>query len=90
MSPRNSRACVLIDLHRRLIGRKFDDPSVTKDIQSWPFKVVETADGNPKIEVEYLGETKQFTAQEISSMVLIKVRIRIIRMHMGLQSGTVG
>jgi heat shock protein 1/8 len=56
-----------------LIGRRFDDPSVTKDIQSWPFKVVEGSDGNPKIEVEYLGETKQFTAQEISSMVLIKV-----------------
>ena len=58
-----------------MIGRPFDDPSVTKDRQSWPFKVVE-ADGNPKIEVEYLGATKQFTPQEISSMVLIKVRLR--------------
>lgn len=69
LNPRNT----VFDA-KRLIGRKYDDPSVTKDIQSWPFKVVETADGNPKIEVEYLGETKQFTAQEISSMVLIKMK----------------
>jgi L1 cell adhesion molecule like protein len=60
-----------------LIGRRFDDPTVTKDIQSWPFKVVDS-DGNPKIEVEYLGETKQFSPQEISSMVLIKVCAKCI------------
>lgn len=42
-------------------------------MQSWPFKVIDE-DGNPKIEVDYLGETKRFTAQEISSMVLVKVR----------------
>jgi heat shock protein 1/8 len=59
--------------YRRLIGRRYDDPSVKLDTQSWPFKVVDD-DGNPKIEVEYLGETKQFTPQEISSMVLVKVR----------------
>lgn len=44
-----------------------------KDVQSWPFKVVDR-EGNPYIEVEYLGETKQFSPQEISSMVLTKVR----------------
>lgn len=58
---------------RRLIGRRFDDPTVKKDIESWPFKVVDD-EGNPKIEVEYLGEKKTFSAQEISSMVLLKVR----------------
>lgn len=57
---------------RRLIGRRFDDPVVKKDIESWPFKVVEQG-GNPVVEVEYLGETKTFTPQEISSMVLMKV-----------------
>ena len=58
--------------HRRLIGRRFDDPTVKKDIESWPFKVID--DGTqPKVEVEYLGETKTFSAQEISSMVLLKV-----------------
>lgn len=58
---------------RRLIGRRFDDPSVKKDTQSWPFKVIDK-DGNPQIELEYLGETKQFSPQEISAMVLVKVR----------------
>lgn len=58
---------------RRLIGRRFDDPTVKKDIESWPFKIVDD-NGSPKIEVEYLGENKQFSAQEISSMVLTKVR----------------
>ncbi len=58
---------------RRLIGRRFDDPTVKKDIESWPFKVLDDA-GTPKIEVDYLGEKKSFSAQEISSMVLLKVR----------------
>lgn len=55
-----------------MIGRRFDDPSVKKDVQTWPFTVVDR-EGNPYIEVEYLGETKQFSPQEISSMVLTKV-----------------
>lgn len=58
---------------RRLIGRRFDDPTVKKDMESWPFKVVDDG-GNPKVEVQYLGETKQFSPQEISAMVLTKVR----------------
>ena len=58
---------------KRLIGRAFDDESVQKDIKSWPFKVVDD-NGNPKIEVEYLEETKQFSPQEISSMVLTKMK----------------
>jgi heat shock protein 1/8 len=57
---------------KRLIGRRFDDPTVKKDIESWPFKVVDD-NSQPKIQVEYLGETKTFSAQEISAMVLLKV-----------------
>ncbi|RPA89908.1 heat shock protein 70 [Choiromyces venosus 120613-1] len=68
LNPRNT----VFDA-KRLIGRRFDDPSVKKDIQSWPFKVVDR-EGNPYIEVEYLGETKQFSPQEISSMVLTKMK----------------
>jgi L1 cell adhesion molecule like protein len=59
---------------RRLIGRRFDDPTVKKDMESWPFKVIDE-DGTPKIEVEYLNGTHKFSAQEISAMVLTKVRI---------------
>ncbi|KAK1068644.1 Heat shock protein ssb1 [Friedmanniomyces endolithicus] len=58
---------------KRLIGRRFDDPTVKKDIESWPFKVIDD-DNSPKIQVEYLGETKTFSPQEISAMVLGKMK----------------
>lgn len=58
---------------RRLIGRRFDDETVKKDIKSWPFKIVDQG-GNPFVEVDYLGETKKFSPQEISAMILGKVR----------------
>lgn len=57
---------------RRLIGRRFDDPTVKKDMESWPFKVVDD-NGNPKVEVDYLGKPHTFSPQEISAMVLTKV-----------------
>jgi L1 cell adhesion molecule like protein len=64
---------MLTDGCRRLIGRPFDDPIVKKDREAWPFKVIDDGNDNPKVEVEYLGETKSFTPQEISAMVLTKV-----------------
>merc|ERR1712160_81559 len=59
---------------KRLIGRKFTDPGVQSDMKHWPFKVVSGTGGIPIIEVEYKGETKQFKAEEISSMVLTKMK----------------
>ena len=68
-----------LTLSRRLIGRRYDDPIVKKDVESWPFKVVDQG-GNPVVGVEYLGENKTFTPQEISSMVLMKVSLsQVIR-----------
>ncbi|XP_066155142.1 heat shock cognate 71 kDa protein-like [Euwallacea fornicatus] len=58
---------------KRLIGRKFDDPSVQDDIQSWPFEVTNEK-GKPKIQVKYNGETKSFFPEEISAMVLTKMK----------------
>ena len=58
---------------KRLIGRKFDDPEVQNDIKHFPFKVIDKG-GKPNIQVEYKGETKVFTPEEISSMVLVKMK----------------
>lgn len=49
---------------KRLIGRKFDEESVTADIQHWPFKVV--SDNNkPKIQVEFEGQTRTFYPEQV-------------------------
>jgi L1 cell adhesion molecule like protein len=58
---------------KRLIGRKFDDPSVQSDMKYWPFTVINDA-SKPKIKVEYKNEAKTFFPEEISSMVLVKMK----------------
>ena len=58
---------------KRLIGRRFTDKTVQEDMKHWPFHVVESG-GKPKIEVEYKGEKKSFFPEEISSMVLLKMK----------------
>ena len=59
---------------KRLIGRRFSDPSVQSDMTHWPFKVVSGPGDKPMIVVSYKNEEKQFSPEEISSMVLIKMR----------------
>ncbi|XP_078433653.1 heat shock 70 kDa protein 4-like [Wolffia australiana] len=59
---------------KRLIGRRFSDPPVQSDMTHWPFKVVPGPGDKPMIVVSYKGEQKQFAPEEISSMVLIKMR----------------
>jgi heat shock protein 1/8 len=59
---------------KRLIGRRFDDPIVTAERKLWPFKVVEGSNGKPKIEVEWKGETQSFLPEEISAVVLQKMK----------------
>lgn len=58
---------------KRLIGRRFDDPAIQADMKHWPFDVVNDG-GKPKIKVEYKGEAKTFFPEEISSMVLTKMK----------------
>src|SRR5512142_39100 len=58
---------------KRLIGRKFDDATVQADMKHWPFDVV-SVDGKPKIQVCYKDEKKTFFPEEISSMVLSKMK----------------
>jgi len=59
---------------KRLIGRRFGEPSVQSDMKHWPFKVLEGKGGKPEIEVQYKGETKRFMPEEISAAVLQKMK----------------
>ncbi|KAK3151210.1 hypothetical protein QOZ80_3AG0243070 [Eleusine coracana subsp. coracana] len=59
---------------KRLIGRRFSDKSVQDDIKLWPFKVEAGRDDRPMVVVQYDGEERQFTPEEISSMVLAKMK----------------
>jgi heat shock protein 1/8 len=59
---------------KRLIGRRFSDPSVQSDMKLWPFKVIPGPADKPVIVVSSKGEQKQFSAEEISSMVLVKMK----------------
>ncbi|KAH9755201.1 Heat shock 70 kDa protein BIP1 [Citrus sinensis] len=58
---------------KRLIGRKFDDPEVQRDIKFLPYKIV-NKDGKPYIQVKVKGETKVFSPEEISAMILQKMK----------------
>ncbi|KAI0050784.1 heat shock protein 70 [Auriscalpium vulgare] len=59
---------------KRLIGRQFTDKEVTDDRKHWPFKIAPKPDGRPAVEVEFNGKAQQYSAEELSSMVLAKMR----------------
>lgn len=59
---------------KRLIGRRFSDPSVQSDLRLWPFKVIAGPSNKPAIVVAHRGVEKQFAAEEISAMVLGKMK----------------
>jgi heat shock 70kDa protein 1/2/6/8 len=69
MNPKNT----IFDA-KRLIGRNFTDKNVQQDMRTWPFRVVDDGKNKPVIEAQYLGETKRFRPEEISSMVLMKMK----------------
>lgn len=68
MNPKNT----VFDA-KRLIGRKFDDSKIQQDMKHWPFTVINDC-GKPKIQVEFKGVTKTFAPEEVSSMVLTKMK----------------
>ena len=59
---------------KRLIGRKFSEKQVQEDMKHWPFKVEQGPGDKPIIVVDYKGESKKFHPEEISSMVLVKMK----------------
>ena len=58
---------------KRLIGRRYNELRSLPNKRHWPFEVIEV-NGRPKIQVEYKRETKTFFPEEISSMVLAKMK----------------
>ena len=59
---------------KRLIGRKIDDTSIQNDMKHWPFRVIAKDGGKPHVQVEFKGEQKTFSPEEISAMILIKMK----------------
>lgn len=68
---------------KRLIGRRFDDVGVQMDLRHWPYTVI-NENGKPKIIVEFKGEKKIFAPEEISSMVLFRMK-QIAEAYLGEQ-----
>jgi len=59
---------------KRFIGRRFDDPATQSDMKHLPFRIIQGAGGKPMITVQFKGEEKIFAPEEISSMVLVKMK----------------
>ncbi|XP_008793460.2 heat shock 70 kDa protein 14-like [Phoenix dactylifera] len=69
MNPKNSVSQI-----KRLLGRKFSDPELQRDLQSLPFLVTEGPDGFPLIHARYLGEQRAFTPTQVLAMVLSNLK----------------
>ncbi len=59
---------------KRLIGRNYDDPHIENDKKHWSFNLVKSKDNKPKFDILYKEERKQFTPEEISSMILVHMK----------------
>ncbi|KOB74246.1 Heat shock protein 70-p4 [Operophtera brumata] len=68
---------------KRLIGRQFDDIGLQRDLCNWPFKVLNT-NGKPMISVDFKNEKKKFAAEEISSMVIFRMK-QIAEAYIGIK-----
>jgi heat shock protein 5 len=68
MNPENT----VFDI-KRVMGRRWEDPEVQRDVKIFPYKLVEKS-GKPAVEVTYKGEKKQYTPEEISAMILVKMK----------------
>lgn len=58
---------------KRMMGRQFNDAQLQADMKQWPFKIYNRG-GNPVVEVQHSRTVKQFTPEEISAMILAKMK----------------
>lgn len=63
----------MLTYHRRLIGRKFAEKDVQADLKHFPYKVI-SKDEKPIVQVQVDGANKQFTPEEVSAMILGKMK----------------
>lgn len=80
MNPTNS----IYDA-KRLIGRKFSDSVIQDDMKLWPFKVVNDGNDRPQIVANFKGEDKKFYPEEISAMLLTKMK-ELVESYTGEES----
>jgi heat shock protein 1/8 len=59
---------------KRMLGKQFRDSTIQNDMKHWPFNVIKSSDGKPLIQVTYKGAVKEFRPEEISSMVLSRMK----------------
>jgi L1 cell adhesion molecule like protein len=59
---------------KRLIGRKFTDPTVQANLERWPFQVLEGDQGSPVLEATFKGETKKFKPEHLTAMILSEMK----------------
>jgi len=69
LNPRNT----VFDA-KRLIGREFSDPALQADMEFWPFIVKADENNRPVVEVEYKSSLHDFKPEEISAMILGKLK----------------
>mmetsp|Transcript_17962 Transcript_17962/g.26037 ORF Transcript_17962/g.26037 Transcript_17962/m.26037 type:complete len:633 (+) Transcript_17962:84-1982(+) len=69
---------------KRIIGRPFSDPVVQDEAKAFPFGIVEGSHGEPKIKVDWRGETKELNPEEISAMVLGELKLAAEK-HLGVK-----
>ncbi|GMS98934.1 hypothetical protein PENTCL1PPCAC_21109, partial [Pristionchus entomophagus] len=59
-----------------LIGRKFDDYVVQSNTKHWPFEVIPNDSGKPAVQIEFKGEKQSFTPEEISALIIMKLKLQ--------------
>lgn len=67
---------------KRIIGRNFDDQTLQFDMKTWPFEVIDDGNNNPLIRVEYRNEVRTFSPEELSAMILLKMK-QVAEMYLG-------